>query len=77
MKESIFNFESSWGHRGQAYVRFDFDPELLRMSTLAETKCDFEENHDQTILYSKGSPEAMYKIFKPNTIPANYFEALK
>ena len=42
------------------------------MSTVAKSNLD-----DEYYIYTKGSPEAMAKIFDPSTVPFNYDEILK
>ena len=70
--EVIFVFQRKRNHNGFATRRFDFDSQLFRMSTVAKSNLD-----DEYYIYTKGSPEAMAKIFDPSTVPFNYDEILK
>ena len=49
------------------YQQFDFDSQLLRMSTIAKSNLT-----SQLQIYTKGSPESMKNIFDPDTVPTNY-----
>ena len=59
-------------HEGIVLRQFDFDSQLLRMSTIATSN-----RGDQLSIYTKGSPESMKNIFDSNTVPSNYEETLK
>jgi magnesium-transporting ATPase (P-type) len=54
------SFDSDRGHKGAVYKRFDFDSQLFRMSTIGKSSL----TGDDFYLYSKGSPELMFDIFK-------------
>lgn len=69
----LFSFDSKRGHRGDVYKRFDFDSQLFRMSTIAKSNV----TQDDFYIYTKGSPETMFKIFNPSTVPEDFEETLK
>ena len=71
--EVIFEFGSKRGHHGVVLKRFDFDSQLFRMSTIAKSNITGED----CFIYTKGSPEAMLKIFRPESVPKDYEETLK
>lgn len=66
-------FDSTRGHKGFVYKRFDFDPQLFRMSAIGKSSV----TGDDFYLYIKGSPELMLDIFRKDTIPSTYSEVLK
>ena len=55
----------------------DFDSDLLRMSVVAKSINKSDSTDSAYYLYTKGSPESIYKICTPATLPRNYDETLK
>lgn len=71
-RQKLFVMKNDRGEQIEGLKRFEFNPNLQRMSVIGAAVA----NPNQKRIYTKGAPEVLTKLCVPNTVPADFEECL-